>query len=115
MDPVKILKRAWHILWSYRALWVFGLILALTAAGSSGGSGNNGARYSGDSSNQGYEAPLPENWREEIGKAFAEAGKEFEKVFEEGLPALGISGGELTAMLWISALSSFWSCWLSGS
>jgi hypothetical protein len=103
MDPIKILKRAWHILWSYRALWVFGLILALTAAGSSGGSGNNGARYSGDSNNQGYDAPLPENWREEIGKAFSEAGKEIERILEDGLPALGISRGELTALLWIIA------------
>ena len=100
MDPVKILKRAWHILWSYRALWVFGLILALTAAGSSGGSGNNGARYSGDSGTQSYEAPLPENWREEIRKGFAEAGEELEKLFTEGLPDAGISGGELTAFLW---------------
>jgi len=103
MDPVKILKRAWHILWSYRALWVFGLILALTAAGSSGGSGNNGARFSGDGNNQGYDAPLPGNWREEIGRVFSEAGKEIERVFENGLPALGISRGELTALLWIGA------------
>jgi hypothetical protein len=103
MDPVKILKRAWHILWSYRALWVFGLILALTAAGSSGANGNNGARFSGDGNNQRYEAPLPENWREEIGKAFTELGKEIERVIEEGLPALGISQGELTALLWIGA------------
>ncbi|MBN1453745.1 MAG: hypothetical protein JW963_22215 [Anaerolineales bacterium] len=104
MDPVKILKRAWHILWSYRALWVFGLILALTAAGSSGGSGNNGARFSSDgNNNQSYEAPLPENWREEIGKAFAEFGKAVEMVLQEGLPALGITKGELTALIWISA------------
>jgi hypothetical protein len=104
MDPVKILKRAWHILWNYRALWVFGLILALTAAGSSGGSGNNGARYSGDSGNQGYDAPLPENWREEMENFFAEAGMAIEKVFDEGLPALGISQGELTALIWIGAV-----------
>ena len=103
MDPVKILKRAWHILWSYRALWVFGLILALTAAGSSGGSGNNGVRFSGDSNSQSYEVPLTENWREEIGMAFKEIGKEFSRLFEEGLPALGISRGELTALLWIIA------------
>ena len=103
MDPVKILKRAWHILWSYRALWVFGLILALTAAGSSGGSGNNGARFSGNGNNQSFQAPLPENWREEIGKAFAEAGKDFSRILEDGLPALGISQGELTSLLWISA------------
>jgi hypothetical protein len=104
MDPVKILKRAWHILWNYRALWVFGLILALTAAGSSGGSGNNGARFSGDGNNQSYQAPLPENWREEIGKAFAEVGKEFSRILEDGLPALGISKGELTALIWIGAV-----------
>ena len=103
MDPVKILKRAWHILWNYRALWVFGLILALTAAGSSGSSGNNGARFSGDGGNQRYEAPLPENWREEIGKVFAEFGKAVEKVLQEGLPALGITRGELTALIWIGA------------
>ena len=102
MDPVKILKRAWHILWNYRALWVFGLILALTAAGSSGGSGNNGARFSGDGNNQSYQAPLPENWREEIGKAFTEVGKEFSRILENGLPALGISHGELTALIWIA-------------
>lgn len=104
MDPVKILKRAWHILWNYRALWVFGLILALTAAGSSGGSGNNGARFSGDSGNQRYEAPLPENWREEIGKFFAEVGKEFERILDEGLPALGISQGELSTLIWIAVV-----------
>ncbi len=103
MDPVKILKRAWHILWNYRALWVFGLILALTAAGSSGGNANSRAQYSGDGGNQRYEAPLPENWREEIGKAFAEVGKEIGRILEEGLPALGISQGELTALLWIGA------------
>ncbi len=101
MDPVKILKRAWHILWSYRALWVFGLILALTAAGSSGGSGNSGTSFSGDGSNQRYNAPLPENWREEIGKAFAEVGKEFARILDEGLPAIGISRGEMTALIWI--------------
>jgi hypothetical protein len=104
MDPVKILKRAWHILWSYRALWIFGLILALTAAGSSGGSGNNGARFSGDGSSQRYNAPLPENWREEIGKFFAEVGKEFERILDEGLPALGISQGELSTLIWIAVV-----------
>ncbi len=32
MDYGKILSRAWRILWEYRALWIFGLILALTAS-----------------------------------------------------------------------------------
>ena len=42
MDHGKVLKRAWDILWRYRALWVFGIILALTA----GGGGGGGAQYS---------------------------------------------------------------------
>jgi hypothetical protein len=37
MDHIKVLKRSWEILWRYRVLWVFGLILALTA----GTGGNN--------------------------------------------------------------------------
>lgn len=40
MDVAKILKRAWQILWNYRALWVFGLILALTVGGGGGSSGS---------------------------------------------------------------------------
>jgi hypothetical protein len=102
MDPIKILKRAWHILWNYRTLWVFGLILALTAAGSSGGSGNSGTRFRGNGSSQNYQ--LPENWREGLSKFFEEAGQAWAKLLHEGLPALGISQGELTALLWIAAL-----------
>jgi hypothetical protein len=30
MSHVEVLKRAWKILWSYRVVWVFGVILALT-------------------------------------------------------------------------------------
>jgi hypothetical protein len=101
MDPIKILKRAWYILWSYRALWVFGLVLALTAAGSAGNSGNNGARFNGDSNAQNdYQVPLPG----EIREAFRQAGNEIERVFDRGLPALGISHGDLTALLWIGAI-----------
>ncbi len=32
MDHIRVLKRAWSTVWSYRALWVFGLVLALTTA-----------------------------------------------------------------------------------
>ena len=42
MDYAKVLKRAWHLVWNYRALWVFGIILALTT----GGGGNQWAQYS---------------------------------------------------------------------
>lgn len=45
MDYMKILKRAWNVMWSYRALWIFGVLIALT----SGGGGNNGGNYNFDS------------------------------------------------------------------
>lgn len=40
IDIGKILKRAWHILWNYRVLWIFGILLALTTGGISRGSNN---------------------------------------------------------------------------
>ncbi len=30
MDHIQILKRSWHTMWRYKALWIFGFILALT-------------------------------------------------------------------------------------
>ncbi|HTX93202.1 MAG TPA: hypothetical protein VMC09_18450 [Anaerolineales bacterium] len=33
IDIEKILKRAWHILWNYKVLWIFGILLVLTAGG----------------------------------------------------------------------------------
>ena len=44
MDHFKIVKRAGNILWNYRMLWVFGIILALVASGG-GSSGGSGSRY----------------------------------------------------------------------
>jgi hypothetical protein len=32
MDHVRVLKQAWRLLWSNRALWIFGIVLALTTA-----------------------------------------------------------------------------------
>jgi len=39
MDYVKVLKRAWEITWRYRALWIFGIIVALVTAGRPPGDG----------------------------------------------------------------------------
>jgi hypothetical protein len=36
MNYGKVLGRAWEILWSYRVLWVFGVIVALCSAGAGG-------------------------------------------------------------------------------
>ena len=48
MDIGKVLKRAWHMVWHYRALWVFGMVLALTA-----GSGGTWAIL-GDNDDEGF-------------------------------------------------------------
>jgi len=61
MDHIKVLKRAWEITWRYRALWIFGIILALTTAsggGSSGGGGGNG----GNGGNGGFYPPGDFPW-----------------------------------------------------
>ena len=43
MNHIEVLKRAWHTVWRYRALWVFGFILALTTGGGGGGGGGSGS------------------------------------------------------------------------
>jgi hypothetical protein len=98
MDPVKILKRAWHILWSYRALWVFGLILAMAGAGSSGSNGSNsGSRYEANSQSS-QQQPLPED----MGEAFKQATQEMGKAFNEGLNAVGIPRGDVNTLIGIA-------------
>jgi hypothetical protein len=70
MDHIKILKRAWEILWKYRVLWVFGIILALTTT--SGPSGANGTQYTfnqSDFNNQWNMTP-PDQIQKEIEQFF---------------------------------------------
>jgi hypothetical protein len=47
MNHTQILRRAWNILWSYKAIWVFGILLALTSASGSGNGGSNGGGDNG--------------------------------------------------------------------
>lgn len=95
LDPIKILQRAWHILWSYRALWVFGLILALAAGGSYNGGGNNGMQWREDGNN--YQTPPPESMQQ----FFRDVQREMQRLFDRGIPDMDISGQALTAFLWI--------------
>ena len=61
MDTMKILKRAWYILWNYRTLWVFGFLLALTVGGASFGNlgSNSGYRFN---NNQDIQRSFPIPW-----------------------------------------------------
>lgn len=95
IDPVKILQRAWHILWNYRALWVFGLILALAAGSSFNGNGNNGIQYREDGNNN--QQPTPQSMQE----FFQDLRREIDKLFSQGIPEADITGPMVTTFLWI--------------
>ena len=92
IDPIKILQRAWQILWNYRTLWIFGLILAL-AAGSSV-NGNNGMQF--QENNQSYEGPSFGSVQE----AMDYFRGELNRLFTQGIPEANITGEALTAFLW---------------
>lgn len=95
IDPVKILKRAWYILWSYRALWVFGLVLALAAGSSAGQGSNNTSRYEQSSGDNTQVTP------QSMQEAFREMQREVQKLFDQGIPDLDISGKEVSSFLWV--------------
>jgi hypothetical protein len=69
IDIGKILKRAWYILWNYKILWIFGIVLAITAGGgrassNAGGSGS-GYQFNAPSNlnvNQGQFFPKLNDW-----------------------------------------------------
>lgn len=94
IDPVKILKRSWTILWSYRALWVFGLILALAAGGASSNSSNSNYR---NQNNGTTPQVTPQNMQE----AFKSFQNEVHKLFAQGIPEAHITGQALTTFLWV--------------
>ncbi len=94
MDPIKILKRSWYILWSYRALWVFGLILAL-AAGSSSGSSNNGTKYQQSRGENTQVTP------QSMQQAFRDIQHEWNKLLDQGIPDIHLTGQEINTFLWV--------------
>lgn len=93
LDPVKILKRSWHILWSYRALWVFGLVLAMAAGSASSNSSNGNYRQ-----DQGQPQQLT---RQDVQQGMQEFKQELHKIFEQGIPEADITGPALTTFLWV--------------
>jgi hypothetical protein len=96
IDPIKIIKRAWYILWNYRALWAFGLVLALVAGGSSAGQGSNNSYQFEQGGGEN-----PEVSPQSIKEAFREFQRELNKLFEQGIPDMDVSGADLTTFLWI--------------
>jgi hypothetical protein len=82
MNHKEILKRAWHILWNYKALWVFGFILAVTTISSSSSNAANSVSNSGPSSNN---QPPPEYMGESFYEGWEEVEEGFDLFFNEGI------------------------------
>ncbi len=57
MEHFKVLKRAFDTTWNYKALWIFGILVALTAGGGFSGSGSNPGMSFGGNGNG--DIPLP--------------------------------------------------------
>ena len=75
MDHIKVLKRALHITWKYRALWLIGLLLVLAgggvtggfsraSGGASSGAGGDGRSWGGDWEDWPYYRDFSDLWRE---------------------------------------------------
>ncbi len=85
MKHPQILTRAWHILWQYRALWVFGIILALTTVSAGGRSyynlgQNDRQKPTPRQMNIDPNEPIWPQVRAEIKDQFDEAGKELDRI-----------------------------------
>jgi hypothetical protein len=90
MDHAKVLKRSWEILWRYRVLWVFGVIVLLCAAGSTPSPTIN----LGDGG--GYEEANVPPW---VGEVPWERTYELEEVAPEVVAALTSLAGAVLAII----------------
>ncbi len=97
MDHIKILKRAWYILWSYRALWIFGLILALAGAGSHGNLNSSSQSQTNSPSSQ---QTLPKDFH----SGYAEFAQGLGSLFHQGLAQAGITEAQLPTLIWIAVI-----------
>jgi hypothetical protein len=94
IDVTKILKRAWNILWTYRALWMFGLILALTVAGTLPNI-NSGWREDMSNRQPGEVLPLPT--RQELQDAWEQMQRE-----ADWMPwRVNLSTQDWNTLLWV--------------
>ena len=96
IDVTKILKRAWNILWSYRALWIIGMILALTTASTLPNGNNSGWRENVRDQQTGDPFPLPT--RQDLQDAWEQMQQEL-----DWMPwRMHISTQEWTTVVWVT-------------
>jgi hypothetical protein len=89
MDYTKVLKQAWKNVISYRALWIFGIILALTTVTTTNAmisdSASQDEEYREGIMGSGVTLDIQpgDDFWEELGEAFEEVGDEFQKGIDE--------------------------------
>ena len=103
LNHMNILKRAWRIVWSYRVLWAFGIILALTTGGG-GSSGSNGAGYSGRGGSD-FRFESPAGIQRQLGEMGESLGEFFEQTFSEGIVPAGIIAGVIALGVGLACLT----------
>lgn len=118
MDHLGVVKRAWEITWRYRALWIFGIILALTtaSAGSGGGGGQgrggwNGFHYNLDE----YEdfSGLREEFGRDLGEGIAELVEALEQTPEVIAGPLAVIGIGLACVIVILSIVGTIARWVA--
>lgn len=83
MKVKNIMKRSWELLWSYKALWIFGIFLALTtAAGYSPQTSWQGSSSEYETDAHSYQLQPGESVVELFERAFDDLGDEIEHDFE---------------------------------
>lgn len=85
MEFSKILKQAWKNVTGYRALWIFGILLALTTASGSSGTAASQSAWRTDSDSPGITLHRQpgESWGETLSEAWGEAQIEFQRGLDE--------------------------------
>ncbi len=87
MNHMRILKRAWDILWSYKTLWVFGILLALTAGGTfNGNNGDNGGPRAGVNYSTNWPRDLTPVQIEQLPSGIRDAVRELQNLQVNPLP-----------------------------
>src|SRR5512143_2897028 len=96
IDPIKILQRAWHILWNYRTLWVFGLIVALAAGSAASGNGGSNSSVQTGGQNQPGGQTIPPPTPETMRQNWQQFTEQVQKLFTQGIPEAHITGHDIT-------------------
>jgi hypothetical protein len=95
IDVTKIFKRAWKILWSYRALWLIGLVLALTTAGTMPNNNNSNWREDARGWQPGQNLTFP------TGETLRDAWDQMRQEINRGITWENFSSQEWNTLLWI--------------